>query len=100
EKQICPLASFQWIPRGDERWLAHGGGPLQGKYGRDDGDRRSRAFRADATRCDHPRDRRRRLRLPRSTVEAAWDSRRGGLGGAKSWQRVEKRRESSDRFGA
>src|SRR5439155_13600849 len=23
KKQICPLASFQWVPRGDERWLAH-----------------------------------------------------------------------------
>ena len=100
KKNKFALAAFQWIHGRDQRWIAGRRRSLQGERGRNDGDRRARAFHRDAARCCHSCDWRRRFRLSRHQAAPTRDSGGGGIRRAKSRAKIAIIRERSDRSGA
>src|SRR5437899_12527328 len=99
EKQVRSLAALQRIHGRDQRWGARRRGSLQGERGRDDGDRRARAFHRDAARYCDPRDWRRRFRLSRRQTAPAWDPRGSRVSRRGSGKHVEISGEQRDRSG-
>src|SRR4051812_28579457 len=91
------MVALQRIHRRDQRWIARGGGPLQSERGRDDGDRRARAFDGDATGGGNPCHGRHRFCLSRNEIAQARNPSGSGVGHAKSREHIEIRRERSDR---